>query len=143
MDFIKMLPVLMRILALLPRIQEAMKAGTPILTLLQRYAPDLIDLIGGVGATFFPSLAPAAQVEVGALTAFDQGQVRWIQDSLNKLNVASPPLVVDGMYGQLTKTAVEAFQTAHGLTVDGWGGKMTATAIQTELNKLPQATPAG
>lgn len=136
-DFVKFMPIVFRILALLPKIQEAMKAGAPILSLLQKYAPDMIDLVGGVGAVLFPSLPPAAQVEVGALTAFDPGQVSWIQTSMNRLNIANPPLVVDGHYGALTKAAIEAFQTSKGLVVDGWGGKVTQTAIQDELNKLP------
>lgn len=137
MDFFKFMPLIMRVLALLPKIQEAMKTGLPILTLLKQYAPDLIDLVGSIAAPLFPSLPPAAQVEAGALIAFDPVQVRWIQDAMNRLNVASPALVVDGHYGALTKAAIEAFQTSHGLVVDGWGGKVTATSIQNELNKLP------
>jgi hypothetical protein len=49
---------------------------------------------------------------VGALTAFDQVQVRWIQSTLNTLGVASPALEVDGQYGPKTKAAVSAFQIA-------------------------------
>lgn len=138
MDILKLLPILMRVLQLLPQIQEAMRSGTSVLTLLQKFAPDLIGVVQGVGGVLFPNLPQSAQVEVGALTSFDQVQVRWIQTSLNKLG-ASPQLVVDGQYGANTKKAVSDFQTAHNIAaVDGWAGKVTSAAIQTELNKLPQ-----
>jgi murein L,D-transpeptidase YcbB/YkuD len=35
------------------------------------------------------------------------------------------PLVVDGLFGQLTKAAVQAFQSAHGLPADGIVGNQT------------------
>lgn len=143
MDILKLLPLLMRILQLLPQIQEAMRSGTSVFVLLQKFAPDLIDVVKGVGGVLFPNLPAAAQVEIGALTSFDQVQVRWIQNSLNTLG-ASPKLEVDGQYGAKTKAAVSAFQTAHNVpAVDGWAGKITSAAIQTELSKLTAApTPA-
>lgn len=142
MDILKLLPLLMRILQLLPQIQEAMRSGTSVLALLQKFAPDLIGLVQGVGGVLFPTLTANQQVEVGALTAFDQVQVRWIQNSLNTLG-ATPKLDPDGRYGALTKAAVSAFQSAHSVpAVDGWAGKITSAAIQTELNKLPQPAAA-
>lgn len=144
MDIFKLLPLLMRILQLLPQIQEAMRSGTSVLALLQKFAPDLISIVQGVGGALFPNLPAQAQVEVGALTAFDQVQVRWIQTSLNTLSLgAAPALEVDGHYGAKTKAAVQAFQTAHGIVADGWAGKITSAAMQTELNKLtpPAAEP--
>lgn len=140
MDIFKLLPLLMRILQLLPQIQEAMRSGTSVLALLQKFAPDLISIVQGVGGALFPNLPAPAQVEAGALAAFDQVQVRWIQTSLNTLNLATPPLEVDGQYGFKTKTVVAAFQTAHNIVADGWAGKVTSAAIQTELNKLTAAT---
>lgn len=137
MDFIKLLPLLMRVLQLLPQIQEAMRSGTSVLALLQKFSPDLISVVQGVGGILFPTLSAQAQVEVGALTAFDQVQVRWIQTTMNTLKLANPALEVDGQYGLKTKVAVAAFQSSHGLAADGWAGKITTTAMQAELNKLP------
>lgn len=56
--------------------------------------------------------------------------VRWLQDSLNKLGAK---LEVDGAYGDATKEAVKQFQRAHGLEVDGWAGVNTQAAILEEL----------
>lgn len=138
LDFLKYMPLMFRLLNLLPKILEARKMGTPIIELLQTYSPDIIDLLKSIGGQLFPSLPTASQVEVGALISFDHTEVRWIQESLNKLGLTSPPLIVDGLYGGETKKAVEKFQTAHGVSiVDGWAGQVTHTAIQNELNKLP------
>jgi murein L,D-transpeptidase YcbB/YkuD len=137
MDIFKFLPLLMRILQLLPQIQDSLRVGTPVLALLQKFSPDLVSIVQGVGGVLFPTLSPQAQVEVGALTTFDQVQVRWIQSTLNSLKIASPLLEVDGQYGLKTKVAVAAFQSKHGLQADGWAGKITSAAMQTELNKLP------
>jgi hypothetical protein len=54
--------------------------------------------------------------------------VWWLQESLNELG-ASPQIKVDGDYGEATKTAVAAFQTAHKLDVDGWAGLATLAEI--------------
>lgn len=140
MDIFKFLPLLFRLLDLAPKIQEALRTKKPVLDILKQFAPDIISLIQGVGGTLFPNLPAESQVEVGALKAFDQTQVRWIQDSMNKLG-ATPALVVDGDYGQKTKDAVAKFQTAHALVADGWAGKVTATAIQAELNKFAPPVP--
>lgn len=140
MDIFKFLPLIFRLIALEPKVVEALRSGASILDLLKTFGPDILSLIQGVGAELFPNLPPADQAAAGALKTFDQTQVRWIQDSMNKLGIASPALVVDGNYGQRTKDAVTKYQTAHSLTADGWAGNVTAAAIQTDLNKL--AAPA-
>lgn len=57
----------------------------------------------------------------------------WVQDSLNKLKIADPPLIVDGNYGRLTRVAVTAFQQKAGITADGLVGPETIAAIQKAL----------
>lgn len=54
---------------------------------------------------------------------------RWMQTSLNTLG-ATPPLVVDGIFGAATRTALRAFQKSNGLTVNGVANADTVTAIQ-------------
>lgn len=58
----------------------------------------------------------------------------WIQDALNKLNVAGTPLLIDGSYGRRTRNAVREFQRAHGgLTIDGLAGPKTLEALENAL----------
>jgi lysozyme family protein len=55
-----------------------------------------------------------------------------IQEALNKLG-ASPQLVVDGVKGPATETAIRLFQVGHNLKVDGIAGEQTLTALETAL----------
>jgi lysozyme family protein len=59
----------------------------------------------------------------------------WVQDSLNKLGVATPPLVVDGNYGRLTRMAVTEFQQKAGIIADGFVGPETIAAIRKALGQ--------
>jgi lysozyme family protein len=67
-----------------------------------------------------------APIGIGAGTA-------WVQDALNKLKIADPPLVVDGNSDRLTRAAVAAFQQKAGITVDGLVGPETIGAIEKAL----------
>ena len=139
MDLFKFLPLLMRILQILPQIQDAMKSGTSIFTLLQKFAPDVIGILTGIGGSLFPELPAPSQAQIGGLM-MDPVKVRLIQGQINTLGLAVPPLEVDGSYGQKTKAAVTAFQIAHNVTpADGWAGDVTTAALQTEINKLKPA----
>jgi lysozyme family protein len=52
----------------------------------------------------------------------------WLQTTLNALGTA-PKLIVDGINGAATRTAVKAFQQSHGLKVDGMAGPQTLKAL--------------
>jgi len=54
-----------------------------------------------------------------------------------KLNSLGEKLVVDGVYGNSTKNAVERFQQGHGLSIDGVAGLNTQRA----LNSTPEVKP--
>lgn len=54
---------------------------------------------------------------------------RGLQTVLNLLVKPNPPLIVDGIFGHATATAVKVFQGAHGLSVDGIIGHNTWAAI--------------
>ncbi|WP_375413104.1 peptidoglycan-binding protein [uncultured Bradyrhizobium sp.] len=69
-----------------------------------------------------PNLAPVQGVDDAV----------WLQTSLNKLG-ATPQLVVDGIAGAGTRTAVVAFQTSKGLAADGVAGPATIAAIKAAL----------
>lgn len=64
-----------------------------------------------------------------ASPATPTGTTPWLQAALNKLG-ASPKLAEDGVYGQLVRNAVAAFQSKHALFVDGLAGVKTIAAIQ-------------
>jgi lysozyme family protein len=58
---------------------------------------------------------------------------RWLQNALNTLG-ATPPLVVDGIFGAATRTALRAFQKSKdGLTANGIANADTVNAIKKAL----------
>lgn len=65
--------------------------------------------------------------------------IKWVQESLNKLATDGSVLDTDGIFGSKTKIAVMAFQRDHGLTVDGIPGDDTIGALKKAL--LPLTTP--
>jgi hypothetical protein len=58
--------------------------------------------------------------------------VEALQGRLDKLGYDIGPCGVDGIYGQATRKAIEAFQKDHGLTVDGVVGVETIKAMELE-----------
>ena len=66
-------------------------------------------------------------------TATETFDANWLQTSLNTLG-ATPPLVVDGIFGAATRTALRAFQKSKpGLTVNGAANAKTVAAIKQAL----------
>jgi lysozyme family protein len=79
-----------------------------------------------------------ATITVDTAPVADAGPVldaTFLQTSLNKLG-ATPPLVVDGIFGAATRTAVRAFQKTKGLTANGVVAMSTMKAIQDALAAL-------
>lgn len=62
---------------------------------------------------------------------------RELQQALNDVGAAVPPLAVDGAIGPLTAEAVRQFQTSHGLVTDGRCGEATWAAIKAALAARP------
>jgi peptidoglycan hydrolase-like protein with peptidoglycan-binding domain len=67
--------------------------------------------------------------------------IRQLQHNLNLLG-QQPPLAEDGINGPKTIAAVQAFQTAHGLTVDGIAGPQTNGAIAAALAPAAATPPS-
>ncbi len=77
----------------------------------------------------FDALPVPALPPVPSAPVFD---AEWLQTSLNKLG-ATPPLLVDGIYGAGTRTAVKAFQMSKKLIPDGKAGALTIAVIRAAL----------
>ncbi len=57
------------------------------------------------------------------------GTMAWVQQSLNTLG-ANPRLIVDAVYGDGTKAALQRFQSANGLKTNGLPTRATIAAIK-------------
>lgn len=88
--------------------------------------PALLDGIIKVPGTDVP-MTPSGLAE---------GDVRALQDALNKLRVSGAPLVVDGSYGRRTRAAVMAFQGGHALDVDGLAGPKTLFTLRESMRSI-------
>jgi peptidoglycan hydrolase-like protein with peptidoglycan-binding domain len=76
---------------------------------------------------------PADPMADGVLRHGERGEaVRALQEALNAAGIRDAngqPLPTTGYYGDMTKAAVEKYQTQHGLEPDGKAGNNTLTAL--------------
>ncbi|MCB0174084.1 MAG: peptidoglycan-binding protein [Anaerolineae bacterium] len=77
----------------------------------------------------FSDLRPSylAGIE-GEVNRRSNSYIRWVQQSLNK--ILGLRLVVDGIVGPKTRSAIRSFQQKYGLVVDGIVGPKTEAAIK-------------
>ncbi len=101
----------------------------------------MIPLLTSIGEKLFPKAAKTLHTVGAVFAAFDPDVTKWLQGALNVLLTPSPNLVVDGLYGPATRTAVEALQKQFGLVVDGLAGTVTRAAIEAALAKLTAPAP--
>lgn len=88
------------------------------------------------GVTPAPEEAPAPTlVGIGGPPQHGGKDTIWLQQALNALQLAHPPLTVDGSYGRMTKRAVEAFQDRANITIDGIAGPETISSLEAALPK--------
>lgn len=131
MNPLTLIPIIMRLIALRPQIEAAIKSGKSIVDLIG--SPEIRDILKQIGLDLFPGVNPDKAVDAGAEITFGVNTTEWVQEALNRLG-QQPPLVVDGAYGRATKAAVEAFQRkCGGLVVDGWAGTNTRGALSAAL----------
>jgi peptidoglycan hydrolase-like protein with peptidoglycan-binding domain len=64
--------------------------------------------------------------------------VKQLQEMLNHYGAN---LKVDGVYGDNTHKAIEAYQRGHGLTVDGWAGSETLNSLFGKVSADAAAHP--
>lgn len=116
-----------------PIIEKYINMGLPLIDVLKGDKTQIIPALDKLGSEMFPLLAGTIHTVTAAADAlFNPHGTRWVQERLN-VHGANPALLVDGVYGQGTKTAVLAFQTAHGFTgsdADGWAGPLTKKALE-------------
>ena len=67
--------------------------------------------------------------------------VTEVQGKLNRVDPFSEPLVLDGIFGPLTKAAVIRFQESHDLVPDGIVGPLTHAALDTAAQVAPPLRP--
>lgn len=142
-DLLKYLPLIMQLVNLIPKIQDALRNKTSVIDLLNQFGPELLPVIQQIAQAFFPNLNlnPTQQAAAGALVLSPE-IVRDLQTQLNRLGItddAGQALATDGSYGARTKQAVAKFQKANNLTADGWAGAQTQAALAQAIAKLPAA----
>lgn len=130
------LPIILKVINILPIIQSTIQQGGSVITIIQRLAPELLPLLQEIGGGVFPQADPAKAIQAGIDVIFDKDGTMWVQNTLNQFN-KNTALTVDGGYGNLTKAAVAAYQKAHPpLKVDGWCGPKTSGSLAVEVAKL-------
>jgi hypothetical protein len=60
-----------------------------------------------------------------------------LQNRLNARGAATPPLVADGQFGDMTRQAVVVFQSSSGLVPDGIAGPLTWSALGSAAGDQP------
>lgn len=112
-------------------------SNADLVTKIKQLSQPLANLLQDVGTRLFPQAAPQIAIVGGVIAAFDPNTTKWLQGALNTLLSPSPNLVVDGLYGPLTRDAVSKLQAKLGLKVDGLAGQITQAAIASALANLP------
>lgn len=127
--------LIIQLINVIPKIQEAIRQGGNVLTIIQNLAPDLMPILQQIGAQLFPTVDSSKSAQAAIESIFDVDGTMWVQNQLNALG-QTPPLTVDGSYGPLTTAAVKAYQTKKGLKVDGWAGPKTSASLAADVAKL-------
>lgn len=143
------LTIIQLVAEFLPAVESIIKVSRTngdLVSKIRALSPALATLLEGVGSVFFPKADPTIHIVGGVIAAFDPDTTKWLQGSLNVILAKEPgyvPLVVDGLYGDLTKAAVAQLQTKWGLKVDGLAGQVTKAAIDAFFAKLPNLEGGG
>lgn len=142
MDFAAIYRLIVQGFSLFGIIRDALRTGESVLKLLEEKGPALLQFFIEAAKQLFPGLTSKEDLAAaGALIQTDHETVRWIQSTLIKLG--HPCGSIDGIYGKMTKAAVEKFQTASEFkteNIDGWAGPQTQAVMQVKLAAL-DATP--
>lgn len=133
MDPLTIIQLVMKWGPLVKSIVDEATSNDDIVAKIKQLASPIAGLLEQVGSQMFPKAASTLHIVGGIVAGFDPNVTKWLQSALNVLVSPSPNLVVDGIYGPLTKAAVEQVQAKLGLTVDGLAGQVTQAAIAAAL----------
>ena len=107
-------------------------------------------IAAGTGRSSKTGELEASDIEIGdqegqaEVNRKSPGYIRWVQQSLNK--ILGLRLVVDGMMGSQTRSAIRSFQSLQGLKADGIVGPKTEAALVAsgvdQLQRRSAAFPA-
>lgn len=139
---LSLIPLLIQNLPGLIQLWNTTSTNASFSTKATAIAGPLGDLFTSIGSQLFPKASPTLHLIGGFLHAFNPDYTKWVQGSLNvllpTLGITLTPLVVDGVYGEHTRDAVEAVQKHFGIFIDGIAGNITQGWIAQALAKLPQ-----
>ena len=135
MDWLAIVQTLIQFASPVKGILDQADTNNGVVGAIKNLAGPVAGILEQIGASLFPKVAPEFHIAAAAMATFDPNITKWIQGALNKLVTPSPPLVVDGIYGPMTREAVSQFQANNGLVVDGWSGRITQGLLDTLLTK--------
>ena len=136
-----LIPQIMKAVGLIDAVKGALANGENILTVLNRMGAEFIGFFTDVAKALFPGLTAEQQAAAG-VTILDQVYVTKLQTALNRLKAEGvidfgEALKTDGIYGNLTKAAVKAYQVkrfpGNEKQQDGWAGRLTNALIDLDL----------
>ncbi len=142
-QILSLIPTLVKYGSAVKDVLDFANSNSDIITKLRDQAKPVISFLEQYGAALFPKAAKEIQIVGGAIAAYDPNVVKWIQGAINEIVKPATPLVVDGVYGPLTRDGVIKLQGALGLQkVDGLAGRITQAAIDAWFAKKALATAA-
>ena len=109
-----------------PNAHDQQCGMVPMMLMLLRLDPSLSLVDNPAAIIPTPIVSSPGTVPLGL--GGGEHDAAWIQRALNRKG-AHPPLVVDGSFGRITRRAVVAFQSTHGLAPDGVVGPLTIAAL--------------
>lgn len=137
MDFSTIFVWLPKLVGAIGAIQEALRSGGSVIDIINKVVPEIKPLLIEIAMKYFPTLSIEQAPIAGIDLIFDKEGTTWVQNMLIKLKQSPAPGAADGIYGNLTKASVTAYQKARGLKEDGWAGPQTSGSLAVEAAKLP------
>lgn len=146
-----LLPIFVSLLTAAPSIIKAWDSAPnnslqKVNSVVSALPPAVVAALSGIGAAAFPKLDPALHAAAAALTAVHTNTTSWLQNALNVAratgyisftgDATDGSLVVDGIFGNHTKAALEAFQAKLGLPATGMFQDAEIAALTALLAKI-------
>lgn len=124
------IPLIIQYGSAIKGILDTTTSNADTISQLQQKAKPVLGLLEQIGASLFPQASKSIHAVGGAIAAFDPNITKWIQGAVNTIVMPATPLVVDGIYGLRTRDGVIALQQKLGLEkTDGLAGQITQAAI--------------